>query len=45
MQNQKPSGNSFRCHQRAQTDAFFGASPVVASALDLRSGATPAETD
>jgi hypothetical protein len=24
--------------------AFFGASPVVASALDLRSGATPTET-
>ena len=27
------------------TDAFFGASPVVASALGIRSGATPCECD
>jgi hypothetical protein len=38
-----PSDNGHRRHfQRVfSTDAFFGASPVVASALGIRSGATP----
>lgn len=41
----KPSDGDFVAATRGlDADAFFGASPVVASALDLRSGATPAET-
>jgi len=42
----KPSdGDSVAATGGRVADAFFGASPVVASALDLRSGATPAERD
>jgi hypothetical protein len=38
----KPSDGDFRAATRGLwTDAFFGASPVVASALGIRSGATP----
>jgi hypothetical protein len=41
---QHPLGRLRRRPQRVSlAAAFFGASPVVASALDLRSGATPAE--
>jgi hypothetical protein len=38
----KPSdGGSFTTTRGSVADAFFGASPVVASALGIRSGATP----
>ena len=41
---QHPLGRLRRRPQRVlPAAAFFGASPVVASALDLRAGATPAE--
>ncbi len=40
--NSKPSDGDFLAATRGlMTDAFFGASPVVASALGVRSGATP----
>jgi len=42
----KPSaGDSVAVTGGRIADAFLGASPVVASALDLCSGATPAERD
>jgi hypothetical protein len=38
----KPSDGDFVAATRGSiADAFFGASPVVASALGIRSGATP----
>jgi hypothetical protein len=37
----KPSGNDFVATRGSVADAFFGASPVVASALGIRLGATP----
>jgi hypothetical protein len=38
----KPSdGDCFGATRGLDADAFFGASPVVASALGIRSGATP----
>jgi hypothetical protein len=37
----KPSDSDFIAIRGSVTDAFFGASPVVASALGIRSGATP----
>jgi len=37
----KPSGNDSVVTRGSVTDAFFGASPVVASALGIRLGATP----
>src|SRR5208283_5802841 len=38
----KPSAGDFVAARRGSfADAFFGASPVVASALGIRSGATP----
>jgi hypothetical protein len=40
--NSKPSAGDLLAATRGlMTDAFFGASPVVASALGVRSGATP----
>jgi hypothetical protein len=37
----KPSDNGFAATRGLAADAFFGASPVVASALGIRLGATP----
>ena len=37
----KPSAAGFTSSRGSVADAFFGASPVVASALGIRSGATP----
>jgi hypothetical protein len=39
--NTKPSEGDFVAGRGLIADAFFGASPVVASALGIRSGATP----
>jgi hypothetical protein len=37
----KPSGSGWIATRGSVADAFFGASPVVASALGIRLGATP----